>query len=109
MITVQINIPLYSNTGENLRTIHKKVGNYLADKVGGYTVWEAIGYWKAADGFEYKERLGIYQFSMEGHTTNKVKARAVTVGLANWLLTHGEQVAVYYSIDGVATIQEGVL
>ena len=92
-------IPHKDNDGsDNAVTISATVSE-MVDQFGGATSWDAQGHWKNLEGRLYVDDVKIIQ------SATAAPADATMEILASLVLETTDQEAVFYTVDGIATIK----
>jgi hypothetical protein len=99
MIICKINMPINNNEGVKLTSLHARLKIELVTVFSGCTITEGQGVW-LSDGVVYDEPVKIYETAING---DKV---AMLVNIAKKYALEAGQLAVYYSIDGKAFIED---
>lgn len=99
MIICKINMPINDNDGVALISLHARLKIELVTVFSGCTITEGQGVW-LSDGVVYDEFVKIYETAING---DKV---AMLVNIAKKYALEAGQLAVYYSIDGKAFIDD---
>lgn len=101
MRIAQINLPLFDNDGASLASVHENLQRDLCTIFGGYTVTEGQGAWMDG-GKLYAEPVAIYQVAYD----HRVTADQSVIDAAQHYGRAAKQIAVFYVIDGKATIAD---
>lgn len=101
MRIAQINMPLALNDGTPALAAHAYLEQRLCDVFGGFTSWNGNGAWMD-NGKLYAEPVKVYQIAYDensiAHDFDAVPIIAREAG------RRAAQIAVFYVIDGKATI-----
>jgi len=92
-------MPINNNDGVILTSLHARLKIELVTVFSGCTITEGQGVW-FSDGVVYDEPVKIYETAINGGEVSKL------VDIAKKYASEAGQLAVYYSIDGKAFIED---
>ena len=99
MIICKINMPINDNDGVALTSLHARLKTEIVTVFSGCTITDGQGVWYS-DGVVYDEPVKIYETAINGAKVS------ILVDIAKKYALEAGQLAVYYSIDGKAFVDD---